>query len=100
MKDDVKEKNPGTMVQFWCQAEGKPMPKVTWTRNKRKFDVTKLSGVKIEENGQRLVFHRLVEHDSGFYECLVENRGGKLIRSVSLKVVGGKRLKSLLKIAF
>lgn len=93
MNGKIIEKAPSTSMEFTCEATGSPRPLITWFRNKKPFIVDGKSGIKLEKNGQRLIFARLVEKDSGFYECLIENRGGILSRSVTLNVIGNEGLK-------
>ena len=93
MNGKIIEKAPSTSMEFTCEATGRPKPRITWFRNKKPFIVDGKSGIKLEKNGQRLIFTRLVEKDSGFYECSIENRGGNLVRSVTLNVIGNEGLK-------
>lgn len=46
------------------------------------------SGLRTYDNGQRLVFTRLLEKDSAIYQCTAWNRGGMVSLKVLLKVQG------------
>jgi hypothetical protein len=48
--------------------------------------LTEILEDKLEDNNQRLIFTRLLDKDSGLYECEAVNRGGKVLRSARLKV--------------
>jgi hypothetical protein len=86
MKGEIIEKTPNTQMEFRCFVEGRPKPVINWYRNKKEFIVDGNTGIKLEDNNQRLIFTRLLDKDSGLYECEAVNRGGKLSRSARLKV--------------
>jgi hypothetical protein len=86
MKGEVIEKTPHTQMEFRCFVGGRPKPVINWYRNKKEFKVDGNTGIKLEDNNQRLIFMRLLDKDSGLYECVAVNRGGKVLRSARLKV--------------
>jgi hypothetical protein len=86
MKGELIEKTPNTQMEFRCFVRGRPQPVINWYRNKERFKVDGNTGIKLEDNNQRLIFTRLLDKDSGLYECEAVNRGGKVLRSARLKV--------------
>jgi hypothetical protein len=86
MKGELIEKTPNTQMEFRCFVRGRPKPVINWYRNKKEFKVDGNTGIKLEDNNQRMVFTRLLDKDSSFYDCEAVNRGGKVLRSARLKV--------------
>ncbi|XP_035226687.1 vascular endothelial growth factor receptor 3-like [Stegodyphus dumicola] len=79
---------PGTLQEFYCYTDGIPFPEVTWKKDGKIFDVTNMSGVEITERNQRLTIRRVLERDSGFYECIIQNRGGVVKANITLDIFG------------
>ncbi|CAG2106712.1 unnamed protein product, partial [Medioppia subpectinata] len=86
MKDNVIEKTPYTQLELRCMVRGRPKPVITWYRNKKPFIVTENTGIKLEDRNQILTFTRILDKDSGLYECEAHNSGGTVKRSARLKV--------------
>jgi hypothetical protein len=86
MKGELIEKTPNTQMEFRCFVRGRPKPVINWYRNKKEFKVDGNTGIKLEDNNQRLIFTRLLDKDSGLYECEAVNRGGKVLGSARLYV--------------
>ena len=40
----------------------------------------------MEDNNQKLIFSRILDKDSGVYECEATNRGGRVTRTARIKV--------------
>ncbi|KAF8781349.1 Vascular endothelial growth factor receptor 3 like protein [Argiope bruennichi] len=78
---------PGSLQEFFCYVDGVPFPRVTWTKNGEEFDVSNMSGVEMTEEGQRLTIRRVLERDAGFYECIIENRGGMVKANSTLDIL-------------
>ncbi|RWS22817.1 hypothetical protein B4U80_13484, partial [Leptotrombidium deliense] len=74
------EAEPSTMIHFYCLVDGRPKPKIVWYKNNKPLNTTIVSGIDLEDSGQKLVIRRLVANDSGRYECLVSNRLKILIK--------------------
>jgi cell division protein FtsL len=86
MKEQLIQRISYTQLELRCFVKGRPKPVITWYRNKKIFKVNENTGIKLEDNNQRLIFTRLLDTDSGLYECEASNIGGKLKRSARLKV--------------
>jgi len=86
MKEELIERIPYTQMELRCFVKGRPKPVITWYRDNNQFKVNENTGIKLEDNNQRLIFARLLDTDSGLYECEASNKGGKLKRSARLKV--------------
>ena len=81
---------PGSLQEFFCFADGVPFPKVTWKKDGEIFDTADMSGVETTDDNQKLTIRRVLLRDAGVYECVVENRGGKVRRNLTLDVWKGK----------
>lgn len=70
-----------------CVARAKPQPHYTWFKDgielKRDSDAH-----RYEDDGQVLVLPRVVEEDSGVYECVARNRAGEARHDWSVFVTG------------
>lgn len=89
MANGILEKSANSQIELKCYVSGRPWPTIVWYRNSRQFNTQHDSGIRIEERGQRLIFTRLLEKDSGLYECRATNRGGHVFRKAFLRVKGG-----------
>ncbi|KAG1682674.1 Vascular endothelial growth factor receptor 1 [Nymphon striatum] len=72
--------------EFYCYAEGVPKPTVSWYKDDSLFNISTMTGVMMEDDGQKIVINRLFESDSGVYSCLVENRAGIVTARMTLSV--------------
>lgn len=88
LANNVIEKVANEEIELKCLVTGFPTPKIVWHRDNEVFSVHGDAGVRLEDRGQRLVFMRLLEKDSGHYVCTASNRGGTIVRETYLKVVG------------
>jgi len=86
MKEQLIEGKPNTQLELRCLVKGRSKPVITWYKNNQQFKVNKINRTKLEDDNQRLIFTRLLDTDSGLYECEASNIGGKLKRSARLKV--------------
>lgn len=82
---------PGSLQEFFCYNDGVPLPKVTWKKDHKDFDVTNMSGVELSDRNQKLTIKRVLYKDAGVYECVVENRGGQVKANTTLFVWKGKK---------
>ncbi|XP_056307521.1 protogenin B [Danio aesculapii] len=70
-------------ARFSCQAEGTPVPQITWFKN----------GEVIRSNGRtkmynnKLVITQIIPEDDAFYQCLAENSQGSVVSTSRLIVV-------------
>ncbi|XP_055687398.1 hemicentin-2-like [Lutzomyia longipalpis] len=71
----------GHPFELNCPFDGDPQPQVSW-----KIPKSASSGVKYEENGQRLKISAMKRSFSGDYECFVKNIHGKAKMRFSLKL--------------
>uniref|UniRef100_A0A8C2JQY6 Protogenin homolog b (Gallus gallus) n=1 Tax=Cyprinus carpio TaxID=7962 RepID=A0A8C2JQY6_CYPCA len=70
-------------ARFGCQAEGTPVPRITWFKN----------GQVIHSNGRtkmynnKLVITQIIPEDDAFYQCQAENSQGSVVSTSRLIVV-------------
>ncbi|OCT86968.1 protogenin [Xenopus laevis] len=70
-------------ARFVCQAEGIPVPKISWLKN----------GKKIHSNGRfkmynsKLVINQIIPEDDAVYQCMAENSQGSVLSRARLIVV-------------
>lgn len=89
MKENIIDVSHNSQMELKCYLSGRPWPTIVWLKNGNQLPSTlQDSGIKIEDRGQRLVFTRLMDKDSGLYECRATNRGGQLSRKAYLRVKG------------
>ncbi|NWI64072.1 SMP protein, partial [Todus mexicanus] len=70
----------GSPVELGCEAEGHPLPLLSWFRE---GSVLKEEPVS---TGLKLVLPRVQPDDTGTYSCVAENRHGRHNRSLHLSV--------------
>ena len=76
-----------TSINLYCEVAGRPKPTIVWRKNNLPFNSTSLSnGIEFSRDNQHLSIKRLVNDDSGKYECNVFNKGGVQNRVLGLKV--------------
>jgi hypothetical protein len=86
----------GNSVEFFCSANGKPEPMITWFRNgiriddsdiKNVNDKTQISNYEFYQNNQLLKINDINYHrDNGIYTCKVKNKVNELSTDVRLNV--------------
>ncbi|RWS19829.1 vascular endothelial growth factor receptor-like protein, partial [Leptotrombidium deliense] len=86
LKGQLIESAPSAQSYFYCRVDGRPRPTVAWYKNNKPLNTTLVSGIDLEEGGQKLFIRRLVASDSGRYECRVSNRLKTLMKFATLKV--------------
>ncbi|XP_045614949.2 vascular endothelial growth factor receptor 1 [Procambarus clarkii] len=62
-----------------CSADGVPSPTFHWTKDGREVTPSETEDVVLEGAGRVLKVQKAMPKDAGRYECLVENRAGKLL---------------------
>ncbi|KAF3692404.1 Leucine-rich repeat and immunoglobulin-like domain-containing nogo receptor-interacting protein 1 [Channa argus] len=76
----------GTTVLFSCEADGDPLPSITWISSHKNV-VSPTGRVRILPNGTLEVRYAQIQ-DSGTYQCLAGNAAGNDSRTVGLYVKG------------
>ncbi|KAM4885460.1 contactin-2 [Sylvia borin] len=76
------EADIGSDLRWSCVASGKPRPTVRWLRDGQPLT----SQNRIEVRGGELRFSKLVQEDSGMYQCVAENKHGTVYASAELTV--------------
>lgn len=71
-------------VPFSCS----PQPTVTWEYNDRTLEQTTHLRIDVIKNMTSLIVSRAVKKDAGTYKLTLENKFGKVILSVKIKVMG------------
>ncbi|XP_061488168.1 contactin-2 isoform X2 [Rhineura floridana] len=77
-----KEADIGADLHWSCAASGKPRPTIRWLRNGQPLT----SQNRFEVNGGDLRILKLTMEDSGMYQCVGENKHGKIYASAELAV--------------
>ncbi|XP_016416933.1 roundabout homolog 4-like [Sinocyclocheilus rhinocerous] len=83
----------GASAQFFCEADGDPMPSVEWSREKGPLP----NGRYLINPDHSLQIHYVTAQDMGKYTCTAENKLGMSVASAQLLVedVGSTRLRDL-----
>ncbi|KAM9476100.1 hemicentin-1 isoform 3-T3 [Clarias gariepinus] len=77
---EVMSPHIGSSVTLSCEAQGIPVPEVTWYRNGQKLT----SGKFIQLIGQKLTINSMQVSDEGVYICKVFNPAGQMERTFTL----------------
>ncbi|CAD7667905.1 unnamed protein product [Nyctereutes procyonoides] len=70
---------------LWCNASGKPPPRVTWERAGRPLGAE--PGLRLQNQGQSLRVERARAAHGGHYSCVAENAAGWAERRFALSVL-------------
>uniref|UniRef100_A0A8C4DYP3 Immunoglobulin like and fibronectin type III domain containing 1, tandem duplicate 2 n=1 Tax=Dicentrarchus labrax TaxID=13489 RepID=A0A8C4DYP3_DICLA len=97
---DFTRKPMATTVQegkkafFKAMVSGEPLPTVTWGRNKGQVDDPEKYKTRFEERAQEhiLEVHGVKPDQADTYKCFATNEYGQAVCTVTLNVIGGKRL--------
>nr|AAQ10890.1 roundabout-like protein 4 [Danio rerio] len=83
----------GESAQFFCEADGDPMPSIEWSREQGPLP----NGRYLINPDHSLQIHYVTAQDMGRYSCTVENKLGVSVASAQLLVedAGGTRLRDL-----
>uniref|UniRef100_A0A673JHU5 Roundabout, axon guidance receptor, homolog 4 (Drosophila) n=1 Tax=Sinocyclocheilus rhinocerous TaxID=307959 RepID=A0A673JHU5_9TELE len=74
----------GASAQFFCEADGDPMPSVEWSREKAPLP----NGRYLINPDHSLQIHYVTAQDTGRYTCTAENKLGVSVASAQLLVEG------------
>lgn len=66
----------GSQLKLRCQADGNPVPKVIWKK-----------GNRIKWEGQTMTMKKLAPKHEGEYQCIAENRHGRITHRYNLHVI-------------
>ncbi|XP_067253905.1 roundabout homolog 4 isoform X1 [Chanodichthys erythropterus] len=83
----------GESAQFFCEADGDPMPSVEWSRDQGRLP----NGRYLINPDHSLQIHYVTPQDMGRYTCTAENKLGVSVASAQLLVedTGSTRLRDL-----
>ncbi|XP_035273002.1 protogenin A-like [Anguilla anguilla] len=70
-------------ARFVCQAEGVPLPHITWLKNGEEVH----SNGRIKMYSSKLVINQIIPEDDAIYQCLAENEQGSVLSTARLIVV-------------
>nr|XP_023669595.1 protogenin [Paramormyrops kingsleyae] len=70
-------------ARFVCQAEGIPLPHITWLKNGERVH----SNGRIKMYNSKLVINQIIPEDDAIYQCLAENEQGSVLSMARLIVV-------------
>uniref|UniRef100_A0A9J8BUK6 Protogenin homolog b (Gallus gallus) n=1 Tax=Cyprinus carpio carpio TaxID=630221 RepID=A0A9J8BUK6_CYPCA len=70
-------------ARFSCQAEGTPVPRITWFKNGQVIS----SDGRTKMYNNKLVITQIIPEDDAFYQCQAENSQGSVVSTSRLIVV-------------
>uniref|UniRef100_A0AAY4ER63 Protogenin n=1 Tax=Denticeps clupeoides TaxID=299321 RepID=A0AAY4ER63_9TELE len=70
-------------ARFTCQAEGVPVPRITWLKNGEEVQ----SNGRIKMYNSKLVITQIMPEDDAIYQCMAENSQGSVLSTARLIVV-------------
>ncbi|XP_032878729.1 vascular endothelial growth factor receptor 1 isoform X2 [Amblyraja radiata] len=81
-----REVNISSSILLECQAEGRPVPRITWYKNNQRLHIE--SGITLGPGNRMLIIERVKEEDEGLYRCQATNRKGFVETSAYITVQG------------
>ncbi|KAL1007176.1 hypothetical protein UPYG_G00083040 [Umbra pygmaea] len=75
----------GTTAIFTCQAQGDPVPQLTWLKNGQILEPG--GHVKLRNNNSTLTIYSISQEDEAIYQCIAENSAGSTQASARLTVL-------------
>ncbi|XP_061078567.1 immunoglobulin superfamily DCC subclass member 3-like isoform X2 [Conger conger] len=75
----------GTTAVFTCQAQGEPVPQLTWLKNGQILEPG--GHVKLRNNNSTLTIYGISPEDEAIYQCIAENSAGSIQASARLTVL-------------
>ncbi|KAJ3593904.1 hypothetical protein NHX12_006237 [Muraenolepis orangiensis] len=75
----------GTTAIFSCQAQGQPIPQLTWLKNGQILEPG--GHVKLRNNNSTLTMYGISQDDDAIYQCIAENSAGSTQASARLTVL-------------
>ena len=67
-----------------CDADGKPNPTLSWTRNGSPIRTSDNSSISISQDSKQLTITNVSRTDSGEYRCVASNSLGKTFSNAAL----------------
>ena len=67
-----------------CDADGKPSPTLSWTRNGSPITTSDNSSISISEDSKQLTITNVRRTDSGEYQCVANNSLGNASSNAAL----------------
>jgi len=84
---DTETKSEGENVFFSCDADGNPVPVMSWTRNGSPIETINNSRINFSADNKQLTITNVVRTDSGEYGCVASNiLGNTTSKAASLDV--------------
>lgn len=80
----------GNDVNFYCEAQGTPKPKITWTFNGEPYNGTEIKNLEVSSNNvfnQSFTIKNIEEKNMGNYGCLAKNDVGYVYKDFFLNVL-------------
>ncbi|XP_072904740.1 leucine-rich repeat and immunoglobulin-like domain-containing nogo receptor-interacting protein 2 [Hemitrygon akajei] len=94
-RPQIRDKEPqnlmveeGQTAQFMCQADGDPLPVISWQSPRRRLITVKSNGRVTVQGDGTLKFRSTQFLDSGVYLCIASNAAGNDTTSATLQVRG------------
>lgn len=81
--------NTGDRVEMKCNAEGRPLPMISWilaNRTQVRIQNTERGKVSVSSEGTLIIDHVSI-YDRGYYKCIASNQAGADTATVRLQVV-------------
>ena len=76
-------KEEGQNATLSCNADGNPVPAISWIRNGFPIDTAGNSGISFSEDKQQLTITNVSRTDSGEYRCVANNSIGNATSDVA-----------------
>ena len=73
----AQTKTEGDDVALFCNADGNPVPTISWTRNGSLFNSSNNSRIRFSKDKKQLNITNVSRTDSGQYRCVAKNSLGR-----------------------
>ena len=80
---DAETKTEGENVTLSCDADGHPVPTISWTRDGSAVDTSDNARISFSADKKQLTITNVNKTDSGEYRCVANNSLGNAISNVA-----------------
>ena len=87
VEQQVLNQTVGQQIDFFCDVDAYPPPKITWLRNNKLISIANNPAISISDSDRRLSLKTTDLNDLGVYNCTAENQAGSSKKSFKLNLM-------------
>ena len=84
VQPQARKETEGDNVTLSCNADGNPVPTISWTINGSLIEIKGNSRISFSKNKQQLTIRNVKRTDSGTYRCVASNKFGNASSDAAL----------------